>query len=168
MFHCERRSLDLSAQSCAADFLRVEQRGTLSWRSDWHCRGCEQGAVQVGRNVVVLRQAAVVAAARQVCVRCHRPDSRFVGNRLCRSCDARDRELARGRNGKGAFPSVLAARWKLHSVGLRLINGVRVPVHRASDALEAILTLVRRGVTTCFSRTPVVECPRQLCFWGGC
>ena len=170
MFHCERRSLDLSVQSCAADFQRVEKRGALPWRSDWHCQNCEMGATHAGRDVVVVQAATALAGARLICARCHRPDERFIGNRLCRSCDARDRELARGRNGKGTFPSVLAARWHLHSVVLWIVGiGGRV-VNRASDALEAILTTVRKEKQVLqFARTvPGYPPIRQLTFWGGC
>lgn len=170
MFHCERRSLDLSVQSCAADFQRVEKRGALPWRSDWHCQNCEMGAVHAGRDVAVVQVARVVVETRSICARCHRPDERFIGNRLCRSCDARDRELVRGRNGKGTFPSVLAARWHLHSVVLWIVGiGGRV-VNRASDALEAILTTVRKEKQVLqFARTvPGYPPIRQLTFWGGC
>ena len=170
MFHCERRSLDLSVQSCAADFQRVEKRGALPWRSDWHCKGCELGATHAGRDQSVVQAATAWAGARSICARCHRQDERFIGNRLCRSCDARDRELARGRNGKGTFPSVLAARWHLHSVVLWIVGiGGRVVI-RASDALEAILTTVRKEKQKLqFARTgPGYPPIRQLTFWGGC
>lgn len=172
MFHCERRALDLSVQSCIADFNRVEKLGAMPWRSDWHCKGCELGAVHAGRDVAVVQTATILAGARQVCARCHRPDERFIGNRLCRTCDARDRELIRGRNGKGAFPAVLAARWHLHPVALRLVQTGQTKfwlvVDRASDVLDAIITLVRREQVTTFSRMSAVQSwPVQMSFWGG-
>lgn len=169
MFHCERRALDLSVQSCIADFQRVERRGAMPWRSDWHCKGCEIGAVHAGRDVAVVQTANILAGARSICARCHRPDERFIGNRLCRSCDARDRELLRGRNGKGAFPAVLAARWHLHPVVLWIVGvGVRV-IQRASDALEAMLTTVRQEKQALqFARSVPVYPVRQLTLWGGC
>lgn len=172
MFHCGRRSLDLSVQSCAADFQRVEKRGALPWRSDWHCKGCEVGATHAGRDVVVMQATRVLAGARFICARCHRQDERFIGNRLCRSCDARDRELARGRNGKGTFPRLLDERWHLHPVALRLIQAGETKfwrmVDRASDVLDAIITLVRREQAMTFSRMPVAQYwPVQMSFWGG-
>ena len=166
---CEKRALELSVQSCAADFSRVEKRGTLAWRSDWHCKGCELGAVNAGRDVAVVQVAVVVASARQVCARCHRPDERFIGNRLCRSCDARDRELARGRNGKGAFPRLLAARLQLHDVALFVVGVGQQVVNRATGALEAIITLVRRERQALrFARPVPAYQMRQLTLWGGC
>lgn len=166
---CEKRALELSMESCAADFQRIEKRGAYPWRSDWHCKGCELGAVNAGRDVAVLQVNQVVAAARQVCARCHRADERFIGNRLCRSCDARDRELARGRNSKGAFPSVLAARLNLHSVTLFVIGAGRQVISRATGVLEAIITLVRREKRALHFARPVPGYPvRQLSFWGGC
>lgn len=169
MFHCERRSLDLSVQSCAADFNRVEKRGTDPWRSDWHCRHCEIGAAHAGHNVAVVQTAARLAGARQVCARCHRQDERFIHNRLCRSCAARDRELARGRNSKGTFPSVLAARLKLHDVTLWVVGVGQQVVQRSSGLLEAMLTLARRGKPALhFARRVPAHSVRQLTFWGGC
>ncbi len=165
---CEKRALDLSAQSCAADFRRIELCGALPWRSDWHCKGCEQGAAAVGHDVEALRTAAVIAGARQVCARCHRPDDRFIGNRLCRSCDARDRELVRGRNGKGAFPAVLAARLNLHDVVLWVVGiGMQV-AHRATGVLEAIIIQVRREKKALHFARAIPLAPLQLSFWGGC
>ncbi len=168
MYHCTKRNLWLPVESCKADFLRVERRGTHPWRSDWHCRHCEIGAVHAGRDVAAVRDAEVVAEARRICARCHREDTRFIKNRLCRSCDARDRELARGRNGKGAFPRLLAARLRLHEVVLFVVGRGRVVVERSSALLEAILSEVRRGAALRFAR-PVPDYPvRQLSFWGGC
>lgn len=174
LFHCQRRSLELSAQSCAADFQRVARRGTYPWRSDWHCRGCEQGARHAGHDVAAVRAGNVVAGARLICARCHRPADRFVHNRLCRSCDARDRELARGRNGKGAFPRELTERWKLHPVALWLVGRGPMLIRRSSSLLEAILTAVRTLARTPLPTLQVARpCPaypavRQLSFWGGC
>jgi hypothetical protein len=167
---CVKRALDLSVQSCIADFSRVEKHGTVAWHSNWHCKGCELGAVNAGRDVAVLRVVEVVASARQVCARCHRPDERFIGNRLCRSCDARDRELARGRNGKGSFPRLLAARLQLHDVALFVVGVGQQVVNRATGALEAIITLVRRERQALrFARSvPVYRQMLQLSFWGGC
>lgn len=169
MFHCEKRALDLSVQSCIADFNRVERRGAMPWRSDWHCKNCELGAVHVGRDVVAVQEATIMAGVQQVCARCHRPDERFIGGKLCRSCDARDRELARGRNAKGAFPAVLAARWHLHTVKLWIVGvGERV-IDRASDMLEAILTTLRKEKQALrFARTAPVYQLRQLTLFGGC
>lgn len=176
MFHCERRSLDLSVESCVNDFYRVERRGTYPWRSDWHCKGCEQGSLHAGRAVVTVQAATadsdVVMAARHICARCHRASERFIGNRLCRSCDARDRELLKGRNGKGVFPRLLAARLNLHPVSVRFVENNSVKqevVERSSGMLEAIITVVRREKKNLeFSRAIPVEGIRQLSFWGGC
>ena len=176
MFHCEKRSLDLSVHSCIADFNRVDTRGTHSWRSDWHCRGCEIGAANAGRDVEELRTAAIVAQARQICARCHRARDRFIGNRLCRSCHARDRELARGRNSKGTFPRELAQRWRLHPVALRIVrakgHSFYWTIERASDLMDALITVIRQKQVTIFARMPTAQYgrnrPTQLSFWGGC
>ena len=169
LFHCQRRSLHLTAHSCAADFLRVEKRGTYPWRSDWHCRHCERGAVHAGRDVQAVQTATVMSGARSICARCHRPADRFVHNRLCRSCDVRDRELARGRNGKGAFPRELAERWKLHPVSLWLVGAGPWSIQRASSLLEAILTAIRSMARPVVARPcPAYPAVRQLSFWGGC
>ena len=174
MFECSRRSLLLSESSCAADFSRVEQRGTQAWRSDWHCKNCAQGAIHAGRSVALVQTQVVAHSARQICVRCHRPADRFIGNRLCRSCDARDRELVKGRNSKGQFPTVLAARWHLHPVALRFIGALEAgwqwlsPVQRVSDLIEAVLTMVRREKRALRFSRPVPPVPMQLSFWGSC
>ena len=131
------------------------------------------GARHAGHDIGVARQMAAIVEARRVCARCHRFDERFIGNRLCRSCDARDRELIRGRNSKGAFPRFIAERWHLHPVALRLVQASVVAkfwdvVDRASDVLDAIITLVRRKQAMMFSRMPVAQYwPAQMSFWGG-
>ena len=171
MFHCQRRSLDLSVEACIIDFQRVQRRGTFPWRSDWHCRHCSEGAEHAHCTIEEIK-ALVVEPVLKMCTRCHRPADRLIKNRLCRSCDARDRELLKGRNGKGSFPRLLAARLNLHPVALWVRTGARLEktiIDRASGLLEAIMTLARReGGPLELSRGVESIHTRQLSFWGGC
>lgn len=172
---CERRSLWQSAEACRDDWLRARHRRPEPWQSRWHCLNCPIGAARAGRSVA-LAGSEVLETTRTICVRCQRPVSRIVGGRFCVSCYNRDRELLRGRNGKGAVPTVLIRRYDLHDrqvvVGLGAGAAVQwtfTTLSRVSGLTEAVLTLSRQVHQALqVGRTAWCTATRQLSFWGGC
>ena len=98
LFDCAGLKASLSPASCADNFTQ---------RRCFACTDCEIGQIHAGKAT----QTQPDASHRPcVCTRCGKKDTRRqVGGVLCMSCYNREREVLRGRNGKGCFPRVVAA-----------------------------------------------------------
>jgi len=171
---CSARALTLSAAACVADWRLAQAVKPAPWQSRYHCRGCTLGAVQSGQPADTAVRVAQLDEVRRVCVRCHQPTRKILHGRFCVPCYNRDRELARGKNGRGTAPVVLRERYPLHTVEIRyrpLGGGAWThdrPVGRVADALEAMLVLLRReSASLLFARPVAHTASAQMHFWGG-
>ncbi len=169
---CVSRQLSCRAEACVADWQKAQRIKPAPWESRWHCRGCTDGAARAGVSAERALQAQQLDRLLHYCVRCHSPAERIVKG-FCLSCYNRERELITGKNRKGTFPVLLHARYPVRAWQLRFRNATvpsgswQWPAHRAADALEAMLTLIRQQRTLLLFARPVGSGPRQLSLWGG-
>ncbi|WP_407122184.1 hypothetical protein [Bradyrhizobium sp. STM 3561] len=100
-FACGPLRATLEIDACADNWRRANIDRDISRLK---CRGCQIGAEHAGErgaNTHPLRGTTT-------CGRCHRGASRLIHGHLCVSCFNRERELIKGRNGKGTPPIKLA------------------------------------------------------------
>lgn len=91
-FRCEPLKASLSAKSCAANH---------SEKRNESCVQCPIGQHHAGEQGMRVHRAKPTG----VCVRCERRTTRrMLGHGICISCYNRQREVLRGRNGKGVRP----------------------------------------------------------------
>lgn len=171
--HCPRRLLWQSSAACVEDWKRAQAKRPMPWESRWHCRGCVDGSMRAGRGTTAAERVQMLDGVRGICIRCHRPTPRIVQNRFCISCYNRNRELLAGRNGKGGFPSVLSARYHLHTLPViyralsKSLWEWRRPVEMVCDPVEALLWLLRQSGQPLLVGRGTPAMGRQLSFWGG-
>lgn len=83
--------------------------------------------------------------------------------------------MLKGKNGKGAFPSVVASRYQPRDFSIRFkkvgVNGwdFNQKVSRVANNLEAMLVLIRSANSPLYFSKPVscVSGKAQISFWGG-
>lgn len=92
-----------------------------------------------------------------ICPRCSKGTTRMIGNSRCVSCYNREREVAKGRNGRGNRPERLAP---IHAIGLRLVvdNVVQAVEVQATSTAEVVLQALRT------TRGSVAFAPRRQSF----
>ncbi|RON06221.1 hypothetical protein [Pseudomonas brassicacearum] len=108
-FECKKIHGLLDTGTCAARWLRAKRD-----REDARfmiCRGCVIGEIHATgvdplKALRAAGQRAIVGSPDEGrrCTRCSRSGSRIVGGTLCVSCWNREREFAKGVNGKGTAP----------------------------------------------------------------
>lgn len=159
LFRCDRQAMTLSRAGCARLWQAAQDQAPKPFESKWHCRACPIGAANAGQAAPqdAADEAAAVIALEDLCPRCYRTGNRLIGGHLCVSCYNRAREVARGKNRKGNFPKVVAAR--TGDVDLRVSEpGAAAVAPRrfagVTSAPEAMLTAAKRarGKPLVFSR----------------
>lgn len=111
--------MTLSVSGCSRLWRSAQASRPAPWEGRASCIGCPIGADHAGQSREEARAARAAETLRRICPRCPggpRPASRLINGAFCVSCYNRAREVARGRNGKGNPPAVVAAR--LHAVAL--------------------------------------------------
>jgi hypothetical protein len=99
VFNCDGLHAALSPTACADNYIH---------RKCFACHNCPIGQTHAGKATPSTQDASHRSGE---CVRCGRKDvRRQIGAALCLSCYNREREVLKGRNRKGAYPRVSAAR----------------------------------------------------------
>jgi hypothetical protein len=97
LFDCTALHASLSPSSCADNYIN---------RKCFACTGCSIGATHSGKAI---QTSPDVAHRSGECIRCRRQDvRRQIAGALCVPCYNREREVLKGRNAKGAYPTVLS------------------------------------------------------------
>lgn len=115
VFDCQKLNASLSAASCAKSFLRQQ---------NFACMGCATGRRHAGRRPLPLPRKhygdfedigrfPLAALIAKKCTRCGEAAPRLIANIICIPCYNRQAEVVKGRNGKGRFPRVVAARMRM-------------------------------------------------------
>jgi hypothetical protein len=115
-FRCDRQGMSLTVAGCKRLWTSAQANRPDPWEGRHACLSCPIGAGHCGQSAEDARIAAATEALRKFCPRCTRRASRLINGQFCVSCYNRTRELARGKNGKGNAPVVVAAR--IHTVTL--------------------------------------------------
>lgn len=152
-FSCAAHKASLSESRCAAMYQEAKGIQLGDMHSLEKCIGCPVGAVHAGDKVVQKKESVV---GRLTCCRCHEQASRLVCGGICVSCFNREREVVKGRNGKGCPPKPVDRFWMdeppdgkvvvTHPVVLTVSVAGRVRAvafERVADTLEAVLRSMR-------------------------
>lgn len=140
-FKCEKLRATLGVASCIAMY---QQEGSLHNGAHNSCKGCAIGADHAG--------VTNVSAAKNplMCIRCHRPAMRLIRKMHCVSCYNRAREVAIGKNARGAAPVKHPPLCQRRISFLRDNAVVTVTLRETVDEAELIAAVLRD------SKTPVV------------
>lgn len=115
VFDCPKLNASLSAASCAKSFLHQQ---------NFACMGCTTGRRHAGRGPLPLPRKhygdfedigrfPLAALIAKKCTRCGEAAPRLIANVVCIPCYNRQAEVVKGRNSKGSFPRVAAARLRM-------------------------------------------------------
>lgn len=97
-FRCETHRMVLSEAACSANYRRAGENAKTE-RAVRLCLGCPIGA---GHAVVLA--SPTPPDKSMVCCRCHGLSTRLIRGEICVSCYNREREVKKGRNGRGTAP----------------------------------------------------------------
>ncbi len=143
---CDKRDMTLSVPGCVTLHKSANQIGKRPepWEGRFACYQCPVGAAH--RGVQVDPFVGAVERLRKVCVRCAKQTDRIILGTFCPSCYNRKREVERGRNGKGAPPSLAAPTGTVHRAICVGGEGATVAAYTAvTSATEVALLAARRA-----------------------
>lgn len=149
-FACSRMRATLSTTACSTMW---RQANDLNDGTHAACRLCPLGAVHAGEVAASMSPLK----GTLTCARCHRPAARLIGAMHCVSCYNRQREVIRGRNGKGTAPVKLGS---LDSRRIRYRHGDEVRTMRVRHSLDldelivAVLRDSKSRVVFAFNSAP--------------
>lgn len=145
-FVCGQLKATLSVPSCSGRW--KESQGGKRFET---CRTCALGAEHSGRKMAV-------KPAKTMCCRCADLATRLVDGGVCMSCYNRQREVEKGKNGKGSAPRPVDVFFGnpnptkvvvLHDVSVRVVNvagRTSLVPSRSASPVEAIVRAIRKFV----------------------
>ncbi|MFZ4537894.1 hypothetical protein [Propionivibrio sp.] len=177
-FACVANKANLSELRCATMYRDAKKLPLGACVPLEKCLGCPIGALHAGDKAPQAKERPV---GTLICSRCHHPAARIICGGVCVSCYNREREMIKGKNGKGVPPRPVERFWDdeagdcrvpfTHRVELTfsVLGVVRPVIYRnVADTFEAVLRTVRgRRDTVTFGFHSAVKAPMQMSLWGG-
>ena len=138
-FDCAPMRATLTTESCKRNWTEAQTAARDAAHHLSRCRGCALGAKHAGVD-----PGTVAPRPGKICCRCREQSARLIWGTLCPSCYNRQAEFEKGRNAKGAFPTLFQP---LRPVLLAISEGgkTRAVKFTVRDAVEAALRALRHA-----------------------